>query len=1639
MADTSNDNVNKPYKGLHTDNDPSEQPAGTYRFALNGVNESSEGDQQSITNEESNISTTDLPIGYLPIGSVYISDGTTVLFSRNDLLSKDEIGLVGKDSKYSTLVNTSILSFSINSQIDAQFRVRKNNERYIYWVDGINEARSFNIDDLYTYYSDTYKNYLAVGGNPNNFTGEQWSITSFELLRSYQEIPRFGTIEIVPYGSTKSGSYNFGIMYVDSDNNPTEVVAVSNTVRIFVDSESNPFQSIRGSRDTQTQVQSYTSANKSISVTLTNLDTNFPYYQVVVIQATQGTGSPTKALLLPKQSVNTPTFIYSGNDDQLADIPLSSVSVDPALLLAPKHIEQLENRLLLASVEGSNYNWCDFQPYASKIGADLTTESVILNSVLSDPNIKSANSSYKLTGYMPGDVISIGIIYLMKGNIYSPVFHIPGKAFNNTTSAMDFYEVDNINYEDIHNCDGLTNYWGVDYNSNLLKNTRVRHHKFPSRASAGIPLIESVDTTIVLTKYRLKYNFTLASGKTYPVDANGDPLSIDLVINYTQVGSSTEDVLTVSLTSQDLSFPQTFYDDTSDLQSIYTQGDDSHFQFDPTSSFWATYMNPGNETFVIDYIYEPYTLDTIYNTTNSRIFGIELLSIEKPHQDCIGFFIVRNERLDTDKLIVDNAIMGTNIISNEYSTFTHICTEFPAYLYDTRASWFFSPEHEFYGKNPQFNQVNIEGFYTATNKYTFPCTPDAPCYPMHDKETGNAPPGAGWYNAITVRDVMAGTSYDPSIDSKNSKDTDGFALVVPYRARDFSYSLDNTYSPLLKKNQFYLNATANKIIDEINFYNVSCDNKIGMVEFANPINATDIYTANSPNNSISYSVEDRAKFTAQTPAIKRLAYVSLVNENKVAYQDFMVRDYFKEHHNAVLFNNDIVIDSFRVFNGDTNISALNFITSMFIKLDFADRQKKKKWWQIVVGSVLIAVAIVVNVIPGIGQALSAVGIAAGVAVLSATAIGIGVALISSGIKFDQMKNMIEQDYDKGLLAAVNDWDVSGMIDSAPFGGDLPNMNLGDDNIQWFADRANNIYIETSVPFGLRCGVTAGVPDFIDAPVPYKDDEFRNYLIEKLTTIDRDQGDGRLYRGFPTAEVYDMNLDYTRKQKEKIYIHLPDTYNCCGDNAEKFPLRIHYSEQSFQEELTDNYKTFLPQNYRDIEGEHGIITDLYKVGDNLFIHTKESLWQLPANLQEQVTSEFTTFIGTGEFFSIPPKKVIDDKLGSGGSQHKWATTKTEVGVFFVNDIEHKIYIHGERILDITLGGNKNWFRNNLKSNLIQQIYNKTGIDIDIDNNPANPNGVGYHSIYDNRHERFILTKKDYLISNFYLQNLFVTTEAGLAPVPENVLVFDISSKSFKMIVPGHLPMTQRVILIDLGDPTYFENKSYTISYSVKDQQWISWHSYLPNFYFNTQDNLFSTISTNTGIWKHNVKDSFQTFYGIQYSHILEYVSNSSPVQERIWEDISLITKAESYDITSDQFYEIDKVTHNKITIYNQRQCSGELLMIPKMVDEDYLFEQISNEPGQIIIGKTEDTWNLNNLRDYRTSYQTPIFSSNWSDTQLQYPIDKVVRNSDIDFNKDWSQIESFRSKFVVIRLKFDNFATVKLTTRYSIEGQQISGR
>ena len=1363
-------------KGLNTDFSPLLQPEGTYTYALNAVNQTNTGDFGFLSKEMSNEYIDTLPEGYIVLGSVHLNNNDELLFLTFDGIS--EIGILNEKEIYTQILNTRVLNFSEKYPIRSVFRLRKNEERVVYFVDGLNKPKSINLDRLSNYYSTDFREWLDLGNLEKDYIGEKWSSLKFNLVKSYNVIPDFNGIEILPSGNVKPGSYSFGIIYVDEDTNSTNVVTTSNSVNIYNDPLNREFSNIRGSRNVTSAVMSYSPTDKAIKVSVGNLDTSYPFYRLVIIQSNNMTGIANKAYLSEILSINQSDYIYYGNDESLTSIPLESVSIDKQDIETVEFIEQLENRLILGKYKTKNINFVEFQTSASKIRSHLTTKKVYLNTIKGTGNPKNPLSTFDSVGYMPGEVYSFGINYVFNDGSISPTYHIPGRnkkelreSVDGFNDNMDYYETPYSKYPEIHSYINRNNYWGKDSYGSYLTGSAKRHHKFPTRKDRGISLYEKEESSVNIYSYKLEIKITLKSGKTYPINKiTNEPIIIGCNVSYKKANSTSYNEFSTLLTSNVTieTFIDQVYKGDVELQIL-----DSGVQ-GIISGEILTHI----DLFNIEFIYTPILEETLNPAYYTNIYGIRFDNIEKPHPDVVGYFITRNERLDSDKLIIDNALFGPltkyDTGSTDYRVFNKWINK--ATL-DNESIYFFSPEFQFKHDTLNFDHIQIDGYYNTSITTS--------------RNAGEPADTEGDYDineyGVVVSDIMEGTSYNPDVHADS--DDDGFNLLVGYRnsnltydnkTADIKWSYDEDNNSAIE-NIMYIGAANSKFYNGKTFYNACQDNKIGIIKF-------------SEGNEI-----DTALFNGGT----RLFYGSLISNNESAYTNFVDRDYYKEHNNIIYFDSDDLGNSVSVFNGDAYVNACSPIASTYFGMIMADRKKKDKKSSGILGVALIVVGVVATIFTagaaiGVFAALSTAA-TIGITAVAALALSAGASMYGSYLELEALKKMISEDYPNGLDQGIRDSD---MTDDDKCNLDAGTKNT-DDCIAWFSDRLTDLVIESSVNMGLRSSLNSIGIDFVNSfsKSGYDINEYRAYLTEKLTLVDPERGDGRIYRGFANTEWYDVNPDYTKINREKIFIHLPMTYDgrgTDGDYSEKYNNRLLYSQQSFQEEQTDNYRVFLVNNYKDFDGEHGVITGLFRLKNSIYIHTSEGLWFLPQNIQEKVTSELVTYIGTGEFLAIPPKK-IEEGITNFGSQTDFATIFVKGGVIFINQRVNKIYYFtGTEAVEISEKGMRNWFLNNLSLNIKSQLYNLSEYRWRI-NNPSI--GCGVLSGYDPKLNRLLVTKKDYEFTNLvnYVGEFsYDKTDYITGDVYINDNIFNIVDKAeYKLIK-------------DLSLDNFVEDKDVTLS-------------------------------------------------------------------------------------------------------------------------------------------------------------------------------------------------------------------------------------
>jgi hypothetical protein len=1940
--------------GLNTDTSLVNQPQGTTRFVFTGVNETNEGNLDKISVEESNEICYVLPVGYIPLGKVYIGEENKLLFAANT--SGDSLILIldRENTVISTIddsAQTEKLGFSISQQIDATFRLRRGCERTVYWIDP--KPRSVVLDKL-----EDFKNPL---------TGE-WDISKFSLIKTYKKIPKVNNIEVIDGGGQLApGSYNFSIRYLDEDFNPTEFVTSTETISIYNSALSSSYKEIRGATKKQEVYTNYENSNKSIKLTLDpeSLDTTFPFYQIAITEANTGIGIISDTKFTSEISTSQPIFYYTGTNFQSSGSQ-EEVTLFNNIIEKAQSIEQIENTLILGNTEGKQINYCKLQKYASLISADLVTKEIFI-SVKDEGNSKDPAAHFHGIGYMPGEIYGFGINFILEGdNQVTPTFHIPGKsplaALNQMYSiGANVYPMSNVKnqcqstrYTDINSCDS-GDLWGKDIEGEDLKDELVRHHRFPLRTDYGIPFVEKIDaeSTEINTVVR---NIRITATKEDAVIPLICPASDAACLPTDEVMADFGDPVTGAAFQLELNYqenfePRTFTEIIDPLNYLGEVGGatTANVSYNSvTGTIFSTLVtvtslnevfeaptapNPVTLTLGINAItgFPEYTgtslitgltyvltvgiaeLDSKEDLYKANIFGIKFSNIQLPSladtggYKVIGYNIVRLERKEEEKTILDSAVLLPTI---KEKNFVSQGLLFPQYVDSTEENiklkkdilGFISPEHKFNNKKySTFTEIVQQGRFRKDEVIK---------------------------SRIKIHDVAPGSGYVDGKHKDGERDIDGFCLHVKTRDNfsTFLPSKDFIIANADINEIFYLDALEEKNIEDsqeagVNVFNLACDNKIGILSLK------DLYSFNN---------------------IASLNYVYLSRDNAEPYSNFRVDPYYLDTKNPVYFGEDTT-SSVEVFNGDSYINSIKYVNSIYYDTRMKQRAGKTNAFSYVLAAVLVIAAIAITIFSaGTGSIIGAalVGAAAGL-------VGGATALVLSGVKQDAWNKAYNTLYKQGLRNTISDNFLERDLD--PLNGeDRGNLkNPHDDEIQWLGE-AVNLWFESAVNMGLRHGATDNTPDFLDAPssvqqgtsysewnreyfginsvgsgskrieggtrqediIPTNALDF--HMFNKLTYADAEKKSGRAYVGIALAEMYLLNPDYTRRNKQKIYNALGPEYDCCSDCVETFPHRWYWSEQSFQEELTDNFRTFLPNNYRDLEAETGAITDIFRVKNNLYIHTEEALWHCPQTFQERVTSDIISFIGTGSYFSIPPRKIVDDANSSAGSTHKWARIKTKYGVLFPSGKEKKWYLfNGEQLQPISDKGNSSYFRNNMNFNIEDSYYLTNKKNYPYSNNPSNPMGVGFVSAYDSSKERFLITKKDFKISNLptqayelcsegttpilftnmaatiaaraldgwvylgiedckmkferttYVEDFVTVNQFTTIPNDLDIYYFMDTSGSFLaadleqiedsllawvddtlvptgwvgtitrvdsatekwLAFPSEIPLLDRgkVLLISFVNeaqgiqgggeyhttslnltgqptakyiadynafvtsihPTYeqfiginypiatvgaskpfilhalaavkgqdytleeaneipfnqffsgpewstlktelqtnpynslldpnsepgleqwgwlikadrssegsagtidcpaseliispcqfaldmnellsaqftveevivsvltptteveyefglafipeYVNSSWTMSYSLKKQEWVGWHPYLPSFYLHDQERVYSWIQGNRNIFRHNRKGHYGNFYGTQYPFIIEYVDNPNPLMTKIWEMLLFQTEASKFDVASQEFIDLPEITFNKVLFYNSEQISGVLdLIFKNKTNPNYLFQQTQNaiiSDQSILLDKNEKDWTINDLRDYRTNILVPMFLKNLEALQANYYADKIVNPAAINFAKDWTQLESFRDKFLVVRLIFDTFADVKLTFDFASLAKNNSER
>lgn len=372
------------------------------------------------------------------------------------------------------------------------------------------------------------------------------------------------------------------------------------------------------------------------------------------------------------------------------------------------------------------------------------------------------------------------------------------------------------------------------------------------------------------------------------------------------------------------------------------------------------------------------------------------------------------------------------------------------------------------------------------------------------------------------------------------------------------------------------------------------------------------------------------------------------------------------------------------------------------------------------------------------------------------------------------------------------------------------------------------------------------------------------------------------------------------------------------------------------------------------------------------------------------------IGDASMFKQKPIEMSTADIGYLGTQHK-AFVKTTHGGFWVDARRGHVYqVTSGGIDEISLRGSMQWFKENLPFKILKDFPN-----FPVDNTFK---GIGISLGWDERFHRVFVTKLDYRLKEQY---------RGFVTYVGKKLFYNDTE-------------------IEFGDLTYFENHSFTISYSVLLKAWISFHSFLPSAYVSFIDH-FQT-ATATGTWNHNLSPlTYQTYYNRFSPYILEYTVNYAP-NTHVVNSITYNQDIHKYYNRND-YYSLgsynDKNTPNftKAIVYNKEQTSGLINLIPQLPNDarqKLLYPRVSRFGTEVLLTKRDLKNTFNGFWDStnnKENFQT-LFSTKWDDLSATYPIDKVVNPKSVITTTRLTGKQKIRSTFCKVRLIQDKFNRYK---------------
>jgi hypothetical protein len=1381
--------------GLNLDQSVNQIPKGSLTYALNASVENFDSNSVNYQNEPGNEHCLDFPAGYQLIGEhAIIEKNKHIFFLANPETGGSEIGYMdNNDCVYRTLVNAPCLNFNIAYPIHKVVHQITNCDTEIYWTDGLNPRRYMDIDDI------PYVETLS-GDACTRVSTEELDCNRINIQPNFS-IPNIRVIDVKTGGDLKAGTYQFAIQYADElGEGLSSYYSVTNPLPI-----ANP--------NITTPTFDY-QVGKSIELDISNLDISgqWQYFNLAVIKTVNANTSYELVGTYFIDSTQT-TITYTGQslialalDDITLKYPFYEIAQD---VTAVRDILVWDN---LTSIDQVNY-----QQIANQITLQWESHRIPANEDYSDELLAT---NYR--GYLRDEVYAFEIVFLLKNGKQTDGFHIPGRMID----ASDKQTVDPTNNDFIGTVDpdtGGTPYWKVyntatvegfspeytpttDYKGpyqygdfayweseeeypcntevwGTLAGQKIRHHKFPDVLVS--PIFES-------GLFVSPGQMVMEKRAIFPLGVRIDVAQISNLIQASNLTQQQKD---------NIEGFKIVRGDRSTNRSIVAKGilrNVGKYTREETDYFYPNY--PYNDLRPDPFILEKsnaYLTNTDNSvTTQCKSYNITVTTLNPV----------------TNQMVCEYIDCYTNDLKTVVGTFVGqvipICALNLPYPPTITSGTGTTPE------NPSAaacQPAPLNGFDEEGSKYR---------YVFNSPETSFGQPFLG--TVLKLENVVFGAGKAHFVEVKNnalykliSREAQTDAVN---KSKDIASIGGFSASAFFAAYQSYLTIYINGITRRNYGYSF---NSIASYDYSDIINnnQTDPLTG-------TLGVKQREIELAQylIPGVQSVGDDSNVNNFqressvyiKTVENGRTPLPFADKTPSIAPVGTSSVSDNSRfTISGASNcntpekqeqISVISYYASLKNIFD-------NQWGQIYSYNT-IDTGFQRDIRPLTSPLYDTVF--GGDTFISKFAFKTKLPFFidnrvnapdDSDIYYDELGNIAYPKYwysSRSVLSdvTVNTVTLTNFISIKAHNLDCPNKQTPanspgrtyyDGKMYMFAYGVPYFYCETSYNVDLRQAYDNKAGDFwphVSTDIP--DD----WVQESNVSINEDN-------------TYYYNVTYSKQNRENVFTHLPIDWT--PDLCEtQFPFRAIYSDQ-------DNWLVYRPLSSFDFPQNYGKLVSLDGIQNQVVLARFENKTLLYNQLLTIDTSNpKAAYVGNDKLFdSAPPIDFAETDLGFVGSQNKMLL-KIPQGQITIDAKRGQVFlVQGTQVKDLSAFGSgmNRWFTDHLAFEILKYFP-----EVNTDNHFT---GVGLHGVFDSKYDRVIITKLDYIPKN-------------------NDVIYDAADKKFYLVeelVTGQPIRTE----VYLTDEDYFCNKSWTLSYNFNTNSWISFHSYLPNFYIAENNFFYSGLN------------------------------------------------------------------------------------------------------------------------------------------------------------------------------------------------------